>query len=300
MHPEYRNLDYHTTASTTSAKDFVVNEVSPEWEMPILHLQLHGDDLGRLLDDWTNIVEDVENRILGHTTASDQEKKYYNERSLRSSARDYNLLLYDHPAIELLHRIIGLSQQEFIDEYDVNHSHPVSVHTWATNHLETTEWSQYTSQLQPGSTYLSGAISLSAKGGNETALQSPGFEAADVSMNDKEGNLILFPDWITYQRRVDENVSPPGRKSIEFSLRLNHWRSAQRRHDTNEVRHYVPLTKSPPHEEASRKQLEIESLPYASPVVSDLLTSDEESLDENAPYPLGETEDQVAQDSWSH
>lgn len=280
MHPEYPDLDANYRLSEKESLDIPAQPLTPEWEFPILDVQLTGPDLERFNRDLEEVILGINDRIMNHSKPSLRTQENNADTGLRSTRKDWNLFYVNHPAVECLFYVFKQAHDEFIKRVGMTPGMRTSIHCWA-NVLEFGESiAGHSHQDSVGASYMSANYCVNATDDTATVYDLPGFNDNTLTIPNRPGQLTLFPQWITHWstefRRGEDN------RRVTVSANIDMGGISEHRYDREHDKeiHYLPFNQ-PPHEKARRKSKQVSDMPGVSSQVMEFLNMPLDDIRDN-------------------
>lgn len=259
MHPEYPNLEPQFSLEWKENFNVPVQPLSPNWKLPMFHCQLVGSDLERFNEDLKKLVLEQEERFLQYSEPSKRQEEKHPNVDLTSAYEDYNFFYVNHPAAETLFYYFRDAAKEFARALNIVHGMPMNILCWA-NALypdQNDSMGEHAHQGEMEITYMSGNYCVTAGEDTATVFDMPGLGANIAHVQNKPGQLTLFPQWVdhwTTPFRREDDV----RITIAADIDVGHIERYMWDDEGNRV-HYLPLD-SPPHVKARKEGIDVTEL----------------------------------------
>ena len=280
MHPEYPNLSASFHLDWKESPNVPVHPLSPDWKFPMLYCQLTGADLDRFNQDLADIILEQEEKMVEYTERSKKSEKHP-EYDLTSTFEDWNLFYINHPAVETLFSYYRQAHDVFMQELNVVHNHPMNILCWG-NALRpdgSQSMGEHSHQGEVEMTYVSGNYCVTADEDTATVFEPPGFNHQHIDVQNKPGQLIMFPQWVdhfTTKFTREDDV----RITIAADIDVGHFEHFRYDDETGERIHYLPFDR-PPHEKARMEQVDVDDVLGVDPEVNEFVNTPIEEIREN-------------------
>lgn len=280
MHPEYPNLSADFKLDWKESPKVPVQPFAPDWKFPMLHCQLQGSDLDRFNQDLADIILDQEEKMTKYTERSAKAEKHP-EYDLTSTFEDWNIFYVNHPAVETLFSYYRQAHDVFIQKLNVVHNHPLNILCWgnALRPNENSTMGEHSHQGKIEMTYMSGNYCVTADRDTSTVFDPPGFNAHHIDVQNKPGQLIMFPQWVDHFT-TKFNREDDVRITVAADIDVGHFEHFRHDDETGERVHYLPFDRTP-HEKARLEQKPVEDVEGVDSEVNEFVNTPLAEIQEN-------------------